>query len=175
MKIDGNRISLSRITYDDLDFICELECNKNIWFFEDYVESDKSIVKEKYIEKLDSHFSYDFIIKKLGDEQEIPVGLAQIWSYVEHRRSWEFGFAILPDHQGYGYGIDAAKLLLEFAFNNLAAHKVVGMCNSKNLKSIKLMDNLGMRREGIFKEELYWQNQWTDQYFYSILSSEYHL
>lgn len=75
----------------------------------------------------------------------MPVGLAQIWSYVERRKRWELGFAILSDHQGHGCGYDAIKLLLEFAFNNLEAHKV-GMCNCENQKSIKSMEKLGVRR-----------------------------
>ncbi|WP_259392308.1 GNAT family N-acetyltransferase [Paenibacillus thiaminolyticus] len=36
-----------------------------------------------------------------------------------------------------------------------------------------LMEHIGMRREGVFKEELYWNKRWTDQFFYSILDSEY--
>ena len=31
MKIDGVRVSLSRVTAEDLDFICDLETNRNIW------------------------------------------------------------------------------------------------------------------------------------------------
>jgi [ribosomal protein S5]-alanine N-acetyltransferase len=173
MKINGERVSLSKITSDDLEFICDLECNNDIWFFEEYVESDKRVVREKYLEKIDSKYSYDFIIEKIIDGKVIPVGLAQIWSYIEHRRSWELGFAVLPDYQGHGHGYDATKLLLEFAFNNLGSHKIVGMRNCINQKSIQLMEKLGMRREGIFKEELFWRNQWYDQYFYSILEREY--
>jgi len=41
------------------------------------------------------------------------------------------------------------------------------------MKSMNLMEKLGMRREGTFKEELMWKNQWVDQYFYAILDTEY--
>ncbi len=47
------------------------------------------------------------------------------------------------------------------------------MCNSKNTRSAALMEDIGMNREAIFKEELFWQNKWTDQYFFSILEKEY--
>jgi len=173
MQYEGKRTRLSRITQDDLDFISELECNPNIWLFEEYIESDRNAVKKKYLEKLESKNSFDFVISKTGPGEYTPVGIAQIWSYVRHRRSWEIGFAILPEHQGNGHGQEAVELLVDFAFNYLQAHKVVGMCNCKNIKSMKLMERLGMRREGIFKEELFWQDQWYDQYFYSLLDSEY--
>jgi RimJ/RimL family protein N-acetyltransferase len=35
------------------------------------------------------------------------------------------------------------------------------------------MGNIGMTKEAVFKEEFYWQNEWTDQFFYSILEKEY--
>lgn len=171
MEYNGERIRISRMTQDDLEFICEIDCNPNIWFFEEYIESDKSVLKTKYTEKLNSKSSYDFIINII--ESGNPIGIAQIWSYVGHRRSWEIGFGLLPEHQGKGYGHEATKLLIDFAFQVLQAHKVVGMCNGKNDKSIQLMESVGMRREGIFKEELFWQDQWCDQYFYSILENEH--
>lgn len=174
LKIVGKNLSLDRVTPDDLEFICRLECSKDIWFYEEIIESDYNIVREKYMEKMNSQHSYDFIVKKSSEEESIPIGLAQIWSYVEYRKSWEIGFAISPNYQGHGYGYEATNLLLEFAFNRLEAHKVIGMCNSNNEKSVKLMESLNMRREGTFKEELYWKNKWVDQYFYAILEKEFY-
>ncbi|SYX83847.1 GNAT family N-acetyltransferase [Paenibacillus alvei] len=173
MKIDGKRVRLSRVTADDLDFICQLETNTDIWLFEEQVESDREQVRNKYLEQMNSTSQYDFVITNKVDGKANPVGLAQIWSCSEYRKSWELGFAIIPEFQGQGYGYDAVKQLLDFSFHHLRAHKVVGMCNSHNVKSMSLMERLGMRREGNFKEELLWNNQWVDQYFYSILDTEY--
>ncbi|PYI50321.1 hypothetical protein DLM86_30085 [Paenibacillus flagellatus] len=74
------------------------------------------------------------------------MGLAQIWRYVEHRRSWEIGFAVLPEYGGRGYGTETASLLLRFAFEHLDAHKVVGMCNSHNTRSAALLERIGAPR-----------------------------
>lgn len=174
MKLAGKKVNLSGVTPDDLDFICELECNKDIWLFEEYIESDMNVVREKYLQKMDTKHSYDFIIKSVIEGEVKRVGLAQIWSYVEHRKSWELGFAILPIYQGNGFAYEATILLLEFAFKKLEALKVVGMCNCNNLQSAKLMEKLGMRIEGTFREELFWNNEWHDQYFYSILAREFY-
>ncbi|WP_060205678.1 GNAT family N-acetyltransferase [Sporosarcina koreensis] len=173
MKIDGKNVILSRFTPDDLDFICELECNKDIWLFEEFIESDMKVVRETYLKKMTSQHSFDFVVKSTIDGDVKPIGLAQIWRYVEHRKSWEIGFAIHPTYQRNGFGYEATRLLIEFAFESLQAHKVVGMCNCNNLKSIRVMESLGMRREGTFQEELFWNNQWHDQHFYSILEKEY--
>lgn len=96
-----------------------------------------------------------------------------MWSYVDHRRSWELGFALLSEYAGKGYGSEATRLLLQFAFQELQAHKVVGMCNSQNVRSAALMQHVRMTREAVFKEELWWNNEWTDQHFFSILDKEF--
>ncbi len=176
MELSGEQVLLSKISIDELDFICRIECDANLWYFEEYVQSNENVVREQYLHKIEGKErvrSYDFIVTLAEDSSKTPIGLAQIWSYSEFRKSWEIGFAILPEYSGEGYGSEAAKLLLQFAFEKLDAHKVVGMCNSKNSRSAALMEHIGMTREAIFKEELFWQNKWIDQYFFSILDKEY--
>ncbi|MNW63315.1 putative ribosomal N-acetyltransferase YdaF [compost metagenome] len=90
-----------------------------------------------------------------------------------HRSSWELGFGILPEYQGYRYGYEAVRLLHDYAFKELEVRKIVGMCNNHNQRSINLMEKLQMRREGTFKQELKWNDKWHDQHFYSILVSEW--
>ncbi|MCQ6561198.1 GNAT family N-acetyltransferase [Paenibacillus mendelii] len=174
MVTSGGMIELSRITIADLDFIAGLECDADLWFFEEDTPSDKHAVREKYLNRIKEgaeSSNHDFIVKLTT--AQTPVGLAQIWSYIEYRKSWEIGFAILPEYSGYGHGTEAARLLLKYAFTELQAHKVVGMCNSTNSRSAALMERIGMTREAVFKEELLWRNQWTDQSYYSILDREF--
>ncbi|KPH72255.1 MULTISPECIES: GNAT family N-acetyltransferase [Bacillaceae] len=176
MKLSGEKLLLTMASANDLDFICRIETDENLWYFEEYVESDKDVVREEYIQKIEekeNRTSYDFIVTIATDKNKKPIGLAQLWNDSEHRKSWEIGFAILPENGGKGYGSEAAKVLLKFAFEKLCAHKVFGMCNTNNTRSAVLMENIGMRKEAIFKEELFWQNKWVDQYYFSILEREY--
>ncbi|MFD3273858.1 GNAT family N-acetyltransferase [Paenibacillus dendritiformis] len=177
MKLQGERIELTLIAEQDLDFLCRMECDKDLWHFEESVPSVEE-ARENCLEKFavnedEEGASYDFVVRLASDQTATPIGIAQIWSYVDWRKSWEIGFAILPEYGGHGYGREAAELLLALAFNKFGAHKVVGMCNAHNHRSSALMERIGMRREGVFKEELYWNERWTDQFFYSILDSEY--
>lgn len=172
MNEDNYQIHLAPVTAADLDFIASIECDAEIWCYEESVETDADKVKAKYLEQISSDHHFDFIITRTTAEGAEPIGLSTIWSYVEHRKSWEIGFGLLPQYQGYGYGYLATTQLIRYAFETLDAHKVVAMCNSSNLKSARLMENVGMRREGIFKQELKWNDNWVDQYFYSILKCE---
>ncbi|MDR6726742.1 RimJ/RimL family protein N-acetyltransferase [Paenibacillus amylolyticus] len=176
MEYIGKHVRITQATEEDLDFLCRLECDPSIWVYEESVESDEEKVREKYREQLPTsaeRYAYDFIIRRVDDSENTPIGLVQMWSYVDFRKSWELGFGMLPDYTGRGYASEATRLLLQFAFAEVQAHKVVGMCNAQNTRSALLMEKVGMKREGIFRDELFWNDQYVDQYFFSVLKSEF--
>ena len=168
------KIKLKRVTESEIDFACRIESDVELWKYSNNVETDYQKLKTKFSERMQSDTAYDFVIQ-LNNEAETPVGLAYIWSYShdEKRRSWEIGYAILPEHQKQGFCIDAVRCLLRFAFTELNAHKVIATCNEYNIASYRIMERLGMTREGVFREEKLWQGKWVDQYFYGILEDEY--
>lgn len=170
----GEKVVLTPTTEEDLDFICEFETDKNLWLYEDYVKEDKASTRKLFLDRMKADVKvHDFIISRKNDGRKIPVGMAYIWSYNDYRNSWEIGYAVLSKYQKLGYGFESANLLLKFGFKKLNAHKIVGMCNSENIGSAIIMRKIGMRREGIFREELFWHGKWTDQYFFSILDNEF--
>jgi RimJ/RimL family protein N-acetyltransferase len=86
----------------------------------------------------------------------------------------EIGWAIAADRQGRGYATEAASALLAFAFGPLACHRVIATCQPENAASWRVMEKLGMRREGHFRQGLRQANgEWWDEYFYALLASEY--
>lgn len=169
-ELQGQSIRLVPLSEKAINFVCDVESDKSLWLYEENVEDDKSKLKAMYTERIDDLDYYDFII--CLTEDGTPIGVANIWCYVERRRSWEIGYGILKAYQNKGYGKESVRLLLKFAFEHLKAHKVVAMCNANNLSSSKIMEANGMRKEGIFKEELFWEGDWVDQWFYAILDKE---
>ncbi|MBS4538979.1 GNAT family N-acetyltransferase [Clostridium sp. D2Q-11] len=80
---------------------------------------------------------------------------------------------MLPDYQKFGYGIESASLLLKFGFQNLKAHKIVGMCNSENLGSSRIMQKVGMCREEFSEKNCFGMGNGLTNIFFSILDKEY--
>lgn len=166
------RIALSLAALEDVDFIVDIKTNVSLWSYEDSISSDKDAVRKKVVERINGDWYKQFIIK-LDNLEKTPIGELHIHRYVKERGSWEIGYCIFPEYRGQGYCVEAAKLALKYAFEDWNAHKVVAMCNEYNIASYKVMEKLGMVREGIFREELPWQGKWVDQLFYCILDSEY--
>jgi GNAT superfamily N-acetyltransferase len=74
------------------------------------------------------------------------------------------GFVLHPDHQGQGYGREAASEMLRLGFEGLALHRIFGRCDSRNDASAQLMERLGMRREAHFHENERFKGEWSDEH-----------
>ncbi len=88
-------------------------------------------------------------------------------------REWEIGWAIHPDHWGKGYASEAARAMLDFAFHQVGAHRVIAFCNANNAASARVMEKLGMVRDGHLRESIWWNGGWSDEFVYAILDREW--
>jgi len=87
--------------------------------------------------------------------------------------TYEIGWALAGDHQGRGYATEAARALLDYAFDALGCHRVIATCQPENVASWRVMEKLGMRREAHFVRGLQQANgAWWDEYFYALLAEE---
>jgi RimJ/RimL family protein N-acetyltransferase len=91
----------------------------------------------------------------------------------EDERQAEMGITIAPAHQGKGYATEAQLTLLDFLFEELGKHRVVGSADPRNAASIALMRRLGMRREAHHVESFWMDGGWTDDVIYAILDREW--
>lgn len=93
--------------------------------------------------------------------------------------TWELGFVFNSRYQGKGYATEASYALVNDVFLNKNARRVIAMCNPLNEKSWKLLERLGMRKEGHLVKNIYFKkdnnNQpiWADTYEYGILKEEW--
>ena len=76
-------------------------------------------------------------------------------------------------HQGYAY--ESCKPVLDYAFRELHAHKVFAEAID-GVKSVGLMKKLGMKLEGIQRDQgRAADGTWASLYFYGLLETEWHL
>ena len=85
----------------------------------------------------------------------------------------EIGFTISPKHQGKGFATEAVKQLLNYLFNNLEKHRVIASVDPANTASIRLLERIGMRKEGHFLKSIWNGKEWADDITYAILREEW--
>ena len=103
----------------------------------------------------------------------VPVGELMLRYTSEEHRTGEIGWSIHPDHQGQGLATEGARAFLRLGFEGLDLHRVTAECDPRNIASIRVMERLGMRREGHLREAFLAQGVWTDELVYAILRAEW--
>jgi RimJ/RimL family protein N-acetyltransferase len=87
-------------------------------------------------------------------------------------RTVEIGFTIAPEHQRRGYAPEAVSSLLRYLFEQLGKHRVIASCDPRNAPSVKVLEAVGMRREGHMVESTWAKGEWTDDLLFAILRRE---
>jgi RimJ/RimL family protein N-acetyltransferase len=65
----------------------------------------------------------------------------------EHLNDVDLGFAFLPEHEKFGYALEASTAVLDFARDGLRLKRVVAITMRENDNSIRLLEKLGLQFE----------------------------
>lgn len=99
----------------------------------------------------------------------------------EHFMTWELGFIFNPIYHNQGYASESAIILVHYAFRVIKAHRIIANCSPENIASWKLLEKIGMRREGHFMKNAFFRKDkngnpsWFDSYQYAILNDAEHV
>ncbi len=104
---------------------------------------------------------------------ETLIGDFSVWRTSREHLQGEIGFVVHPDHQGNGYGLEAATVMLRMGFERLGFHRIAGQCDPRNAASAGLMERLGMRREAELRENELIKGEWVGTLVYGMLASEW--
>ncbi|MDY0409776.1 GNAT family protein [Virgibacillus soli] len=124
----------------------------------------------------------EFVNKNKGDQAEtFPVILADKDILIGHivfykyfgEHTYEIGWVFNPKYHNKGYASEAAQAILEYGFKEINLHRIIATCQPENIPSYRVMEKIGMRREGFFKKCIPKDNEWWDEYYYAILAEEF--
>jgi RimJ/RimL family protein N-acetyltransferase len=85
----------------------------------------------------------------------------------------ELWYLLDPADQGNGYAVEAARALVRFGFEELGLHRIYADVDPRNLPSARLLERLGMRREGHFVKDIWIKGEWCDTVIYALLADEW--
>lgn len=161
--LSTNRLNILEAKESDIKTIMEMENhieNRNfVW---------KGTYEEHKAEILDSDF-FLFIIKQKEDNAAVGFALIKI-----DKKSEVFELRrIVISEKGSGYGKEVVSELFRFAFEDLGMNRFWLDVYPDNLVGIKLYEKLGMKREGILRQNYKSERGFLDQIIYSMLKTEY--
>jgi len=92
------------------------------------------------------------------------------------RKAWQnatLGYWIDGERNGRGFATEASELALRFAFGDAGLHRVQAGVMPRNARSIRVIEKLGMRFEGLAERYLLINGVWEDHRMYAMTLEEW--
>ena len=137
------------------------------------ITSEKKIKEwiEKNIEGGFKSERYFFLIRALNDDKLI--GFLSLWLDLIHSEVW-VGIGIGErEYWGRGYGTDAMKLCLQYAFMELGVQRVSLGLHEYNPRALKSYEKAGFKLEGRTRQDMLREGKRTDSFWMGILRDEW--
>lgn len=173
--ISSNRLTIRPFTARDAEDLYEYLSDPAIYRFEpgEPVDVDRAVQLAQERARATDFWAIELteISKMIGHiyfKQIEPTEL----------RTWELGYIVNPAYQKRGYATEATAALLRTALQEKQIHRVFAHCNPENPASWKVLERVGLRREGLFRKNIFFrrgpdgEGLWTDTYEYAILKEE---
>ncbi len=90
----------------------------------------------------------------------------------EHQRA-EIGYVISPAYWGNGIALEAANAVIRFGFEQMDLNRIEAKFMVGNCASERVMQKLGMQREGVFRDYMFVKGSFRDICFYSMTAEDY--
>jgi [ribosomal protein S5]-alanine N-acetyltransferase len=136
-----------------------------------HLDDTKKIVKKWIVAYRQSRIScFTFVIESLDNHEFI--GLIAIQLDNPKFKLAEVWYKLHPDHWGRGWATEALQAILNFGFTTLKLHRIEAGCAVDNIASARVLEKVGMQREGRKRKVLPLKSGWSDNYIYAILEED---
>lgn len=151
--IETERLILRKGTNDDAPFFLDLLNQPSfIEFLGDRgvrnLDDARAYIQSKLV---DSYNKFGFgLYMVLLKEDQTPIGICGLIKR-DGLDDVDIGFAFLPQYASQGYGFESASVVMEYGRNTFGLKKIVGIVSAGNVKSIGLLEKLGLKFEKMIK------------------------
>lgn len=91
----------------------------------------------------------------------------------EDNRAMNYRIALAASSvRGRGYGTEAGRAVVEWAFADVGLHRISLDVYSFNPGAQRSYEKIGFRVEGVARDTLLWDGEWTDSVLMSILATD---
>ena len=107
-------------------------------------------------------------------EDDKVIGTCTLFAINPAQGRCEVGYALGHAHWGRGYMHEALTALIGFAFGTLEMRRLEADIDPRNPRSLKLLERLGFRREGLLRERWKINGELQDSVVLGLLRHEWH-
>lgn len=176
-KIETERLILRRFEYTDAQSVFDH------WLSDERVtdnrirpaHKDVSETVERVLKIVNDYANSEFCYWgiELKDNGEL-IGEIDLYDFDSATDNCEVSYSIGPNWWNQGYGTEALRAVIDFAFRSMNVHKIAAAHNTDNPASGKIMQKVGMEQEGVIRHMIRnAKKQYKDCAIYGIFKEEY--
>ena len=171
--LSSSRLVLRRLSESDLSSFCDYRSDPRVARYQDWTSFQKwraavSLSGEAPSDMPGTQFRW-----RSNSKTGELVGDCGLHTPADRLGQAEIGFTLAPVHQGRGYATEAINCLLAYVFDQLGKHRVIAITDARNAPAARVLERVGMRREGHFIKNVWFKGRWGDEYLYALLEQEW--
>jgi [ribosomal protein S5]-alanine N-acetyltransferase len=101
------------------------------------------------------------------------IGWCSLTGWNPDYRSASLGYCLDDAARGHGYATEAARALLQWAFDTLDLNRVQAETDTRNGASARVLEKLGFVREGTLREDCVVNGEVSDSWVFGLIRREW--
>lgn len=101
------------------------------------------------------------------------IGWCGVTRWNPEYRSASLGYCLDGAAWGHGYATEAARAMLQWAFDTLHLNRVQAEADTRNAASARVLEKLGFVREGTLREDCIVNGEISDSWVYGLIRREW--
>jgi len=175
-RLVTERLVLRRLKVSDAADMFEYSKRRDVTKYLTWYPHPNLEYTEEYLRYISTRYAtgdfYDWAVT-LKDSGKM-IGTCGFTRFDLPNNSAEIGYVLNPEYHGKGYATEAAKIVMRFGFEELKLHRLEARHMVGNGASHRVMEKLGMREEGTFRDSYYVRREYRTVTVCAILASEYY-
>ena len=171
-SLKGSKVTLRPGVESDYPLLYEWYNDNELNRLAGWNSSRVTIDKLRY--NMSRSFGYDPMNLMIDNEEGVPIGTIQLYDFNDQDKNCKLGIRIGDRrYWGKGYGEDAVKTLLEYAFMKIDMYRVTLNVYEYNERAVKCYLKCGFQTEGRTRHSAYIDGKYYDEIIMGILKSDY--
>lgn len=166
------RLRLRKFRPEDLSYLQRYVLRERFWRFLPLEPQTSESVKLFLDQRLEDKWGDDGYCCAIElTEAKHLIGTVRVTRADINHRSGDIGYALNHEFSGNGYMTEAVDRILQVGFQDLGLHRIWAVADVENKASWRLMERVGMQREGLLRQDKLVRGSWRDSYLYSVLDN----
>ncbi len=172
MTLQGSKVNLRPGIDSDYYLLYKWYNDKELNKLAGWSNSKATMEKLKY--NMSKSFGYDPMNLMIEAKDGTPIGTIQLYDFNEQDKSCKLGIRIGDrDYWSRGYGEDAVKTLLEYAFMKIDIYRVTLKVYEYNERAARCYLKCGFQNEGRTRQSANIDGKYYDEIIMGALKSDY--